>query len=91
MGTRQCRLGQRAIPLGGQHTGPNPTDRGKLGCRHHLLVDHADCLWWQAYRGAQVHDSRMLIPLREAIPSVAGLTGRPRKRPAKLHADKAYA
>ena len=19
-------------PLGGQHTGPNPTDRGKLGC-----------------------------------------------------------
>lgn len=27
----------------------------------------------------------------EAVPSVAGLAGRPRKRPAKLHADKAYA
>ena len=41
--------------------------------------------------GAQVHDSSMLIPLLEAVPSVAGLVGRPRKRPAKLHADKAYA
>jgi hypothetical protein len=32
----------------------------------------------------------MLVPLLEAVPSVAGLAGRPRKRPAKLHADKAY-
>lgn len=33
----------------------------------------------------------MLIPLLEAVPSVSGLAGRPRKRPEKLHADKAYA
>jgi len=26
----------------------------------------------------------------EAIPAVSGLAGRPRKRPAKLHADKGY-
>ena len=26
-------------PLGGQHTGSNPTDCCKLGCKHHLLVD----------------------------------------------------
>ena len=26
-------------PAGGEHTGRNPTDRGKLGCKHHLLVD----------------------------------------------------
>jgi hypothetical protein len=26
-------------PAGGEHTGRNPTDRGKLGTNHHLLVD----------------------------------------------------
>ncbi len=26
-------------PRGGEHTGRNPTDRGKLGCKHHVLVD----------------------------------------------------
>lgn len=39
----------------------------------------------------QVHDSRILIPLLETVPSVGALAGRPRKRPAKLYADKAYA
>ncbi|MGX9773072.1 IS5 family transposase [Janthinobacterium aestuarii] len=78
-------------PPGGQHTGPNPTDRGKLGCKHHLLVDQRGLPLVASISGAQVHDSRMLIPLLEAVPSVAGLAGRPRKRPAKLHADKAYA
>lgn len=31
------------------------------------------------------------FPSLEPVPSVAGLVGRPRKLPAKLHADKAYA
>jgi len=26
-------------PAGGEDTGRNPTDRGKLGSKHHLLVD----------------------------------------------------
>lgn len=26
-------------PMGGEDTGPNPTDRGKLGTKHHVLVD----------------------------------------------------
>ena len=78
-------------PLGGQHTGPNPSDRSKLGCKHHLLVDQRGLPLVASISGAQVHDSRMLISLLEAVPSVAGLVGRPRKRPAKLHADKAYA
>ena len=42
---------------------------------------------------ANVHDSTLLVPLVDAIPSIIGLRGkpgRPRKRPAKLHADKAY-
>ncbi len=42
---------------------------------------------------ANSHDATQLLPLVDAIPSIIGprgKPGRPRKRPAKLHADKAY-
>ena len=42
---------------------------------------------------ANAHDSTHLLPLVDAIPPIIGprgRPGRPRKRPAKLHADKAY-
>ena len=41
--------------------------------------------------GANRHDSAMLAPTLDAVPPVrSGKRGRPRRRPAKLHADKAY-
>ena len=42
---------------------------------------------------ANAHDSTQLLPLVDAIPPIIGprgRPGRPRKRPAKLHGDKAY-
>ena len=40
---------------------------------------------------ANVHDSRMLEPMLDAIPPLkTGRRGRPRHRPEKLHADKGY-
>ena len=40
---------------------------------------------------ANVHDSRMLEALLDAVEPVrTGRRGRPRRRPAKLHADKGY-
>ena len=39
---------------------------------------------------ANVHDSLMLEPVLDAVPPVRQCAGRPRKRPAKLHADKGY-
>lgn len=42
---------------------------------------------------ANAHDSTLLLPLIDAVPPIIGprgRPGRPRKRPAKLHADKAY-
>ena len=42
---------------------------------------------------ANTHDARELLPLIDAIPAIIGprgKPGRPRKRPATLHADKAY-
>jgi transposase len=78
-------------PFGDEHTGLNPTDRGKLGCEHHVLVDQRGLPLVARISGAQVHDSRLLIPLMSAVPAVAGLPGRAPKRPEKLQADRAYA
>ena len=41
--------------------------------------------------GANRHDSMMLAATLDAVPPVrSGKRGRPRRRPRKLHADKAY-
>ena len=39
---------------------------------------------------ANVHETRLLDVLLDAIPAVRGKRGRPRQRPAKLYADKGY-
>ena len=78
---------------GGEETGPNPTDRGKPGSKYHLVVDQQGVPLAVLLSAANVHDSRLLEPLVDAIPPIwrpVGEPGRPRRRPAKLHADKAY-
>lgn len=39
---------------------------------------------------ANVHDKSEALPLIDAIPSIKGPRGRPRRRPAKGHGDKGY-
>lgn len=46
-------------------------------------------LAWQL-SGANRHDSVVFVDLLDAIPPIRRPRGRPRKRPAKLYADKAY-
>ncbi len=78
---------------GGEQTGPNPVDRGKPGSKYHLVVDRNGIPLAIHLSAANTHDSTQLLPLVDAIPSIIGprgRSGRPRKRPAKLHADKAY-
>ncbi len=76
---------------GGAAIGPNPTDKGKPGSKHHLLVDRQGIPLAVALTAANVHDSRILEPLLDAVvPIRTGRRGRPRRRPAKLHADKGY-
>ncbi|WP_157112550.1 IS5 family transposase [Pandoraea faecigallinarum] len=77
-------------PPGGEQTGPNPTDRGKLGSKRHLIVDKRGVPLALTVTGANRHDSIAFEALIDAIPSVPGLSGRPRCRPDKLHADKGY-
>ena len=89
----QRRFAQYSSQKGGEQTGPNPTDRGKAGSKYHLVVDRNGIPLAVRLSAANVHDSTQLLPLVDAVPSIIGprgKPGRPRKRPAKLHADKAY-
>jgi transposase len=74
-------------------TGANPVDRGKPGSKYHLLIDNGGIPLAVGLSAANTHDSQLLEPLVDAVPAVIGprgRPGRPRKRPAKLHADKGY-
>jgi IS5 family transposase len=85
------RLEELGREKGGAAVGPNSTAKGKPGSEHHLLVDREGVPLAIAVTAANVHDSRMLAPLVDAIVSVrTGRRGRPRHRPAELHADKGY-
>lgn len=77
--------------LKGQAVGPNPTDRGKSGTKRHLVVERKGIPLATRITAANVHDIRMLETMVDVIPPLRGQRGRPRKRPEKLHADKAYA
>ena len=86
-----ARQRQPARQKGGEEVGPNPTDRGKPGTKRHLLTDARGTPLGLTLSGANRHDSRMLVPTLDAVPGVrAKRRGRPRRRPARLHADKAY-
>jgi transposase len=74
----------------GSATGPNPTDRGKSGTKRHLVVERQGIPLAVKQSAANLHDSQMLAPMLDAIGPIKRPTGRPRKRPDKLHGDKGY-
>ena len=87
---RERGLGEPGREKGGRETGPSPVDRGKPGTKRHLIVDAKGLPLAALLSGANRHDSLFLLPLLDAVPAVASRRGPRRKRPAKLHADKAY-
>lgn len=74
-----------------EDVGPNPVVRGKPGSKHHLLADRDGAPLATWLTAANVHDSEVFEGLIEAVEPIRrpGGPGRPRCRPAKLHADKA--
>jgi len=74
----------------GKKTGPNPTERRKPGSKHHLITDGNGIPLASCLTGANRHDVTQLVPLVDAIPPVHGKRGRPRRRPKRLYADRAY-
>jgi len=74
-------------PLGGEQTGPNPTDRGKQGSKIHLLVDEKGAPLSLHITGANEHDKWSADDLILAI-----LVERPDPEEIEQHlcADKGY-
>lgn len=74
-------------PLGGQKTGPNPTDRGKYGSKRHLLVDQRGAPLAVTISAANLADSQAALTTLRALP-----IPRPQHRYRVHHlcADKAY-
>jgi transposase len=75
---------------GGEDAGRNPTDRGRLGSKHHAVVDAQGVPLSATVTAANVHDVKALLGAVDAIPPVAGKAGGPKRRPAELYGDRAY-
>lgn len=84
------RFGIGTRSFWGDHTGPNPTDRAKNGCKRHLLTDAAGTPLVVITSPANVHDSQKALPLLDNIPPIKGPVGRPRSRPDAMLGDRAY-
>nr|WP_228718761.1 IS5 family transposase [Kitasatospora acidiphila] len=74
----------------GELTGPNPVDRGRYGSKIHMVTERTGLPLSIGISGANLHDSQALEPLVRGIAPVRSRRGPRRRRPAKLHADKAY-
>jgi transposase len=90
LGARLFGLGEHTRQKGGARTGPNPTDKGKAGSKRHLVVEGSGIPLAVSLTAANVHDSMVFEDLIDGIGPIKRPRGRPRKRPEKLHADKAY-
>ena len=85
---RRQRFGARRF--GGAHTGPNPTDRGKNGCKRHLITDANGVPLAVEVTPANVVDGAMAIELLDIIPPIAGCVGRPIRKPLAYQGDRGY-
>ncbi|MGW2441873.1 IS5 family transposase [Streptomyces goshikiensis] len=74
----------------GDHVGPSPVDRARPGSKHHLIVDRHGTPLAVTLTGGNRHDVTQLLPLLDAVPSIRGLRGRPRRKPRRLYADRGY-
>lgn len=81
---------QYQAPGGGDETGSNPTDKGKLGFKPHIVADAQGIPLVVLASWANRHDSMLFERCIDAIPAATGLPEQLRKRSGQLHADKGY-
>jgi transposase len=75
---------------GVEGSGPNPTDRGRPGVKHHVLVDATGIPLAADVTAANVPEVTELLALVESVEPVGGKPGRPRQRPEALYGDRAF-
>src|SRR5512135_171641 len=71
-------------------SGPSPVDRARAGSKHHVLTEGAGIPLAVSVTGGNRNDITQLLPLLDAVPPVRGRRGRPRRRPARVYADRGY-
>ncbi|WP_282797578.1 IS5 family transposase [Streptomyces sp. CC224B] len=74
----------------GPKSGPSPVDRARPGSKHHVLTDGQGIPLAVSLTGGSRNDVTQLLPLLDKVPPVAGVVGRPRRRPDMLLADCGY-
>nr|WP_229878049.1 IS5 family transposase [Streptomyces humidus] len=74
----------------GPKNGPSPVDRARPGSKHHILTDGQGIPLAVSLTGGNRNDVTQLLPLLDKVPAVAGVVGRPRRRPDTLFADRDY-
>ena len=77
-------------PKGGEDTGPNPTDRGQSGSKHHLLTDAHGIPLAVTLSAANVPDVTKTFSVLTAMPPVGGKPGPKREKPQRLQGDRGY-
>ncbi len=85
-----ARLCQHPGQKGGHLVGPNPTDRGKSGTKRHILTERRGLPLAKLLTGANRHESVVFEEVLDRVPPIKQPNRHRRKRPDKLHADKAY-
>ena len=81
---------QRPGRAQGPKSVPSPVDRARPGSKHHILTDGQGIPLAVSLTGGNRNDVTQLLPLLDKIPAVAGVVGRPRRRPDILFADRGY-
>ncbi len=71
-------------------TGPSPVDRARTGSKHHLITDGTGIPLAISLTGGNRNDVTQLLPLIAGVGPVAGKPGRPRRRAARVLADRGY-
>jgi transposase len=77
-------------PEGGEDTGPNPTDRGKSGSKHHVLTEARGIPLNATVTGADVPEVTQVFRVLTGMPAVGGKPGPKRQRPKRLQGDRGY-
>lgn len=77
-------------PEGGEDTGPNPTDRGKSGSKHHVITDAQGIPSSATVTAANVNEVTQVLQVLDEIPPVGGKPGPKRQKPERLQGDRGY-
>jgi transposase len=77
-------------PEGGEDTGPNPTDRGKSGSKHHVMTDGQGIPLAATVTAANVNEVTQVLDVVAQLGPVGGKPGPKRCKPKQLQGDRGY-